>query len=311
MDTIQKILGFSYDAQMNFLYSATMILLAYFSYHIIGYLFRVKFDSPESEYRIRKAVRFSLTVITLTVLLKIWLKNFQVGTFLGLLSAGLAIALKDFLVNIAGWIFITLRKPFAVGDRIEVDKAQGDVIDIRIFQFSVLEIGNWSGYDQSTGRIIHIPNGFIFSHSLYNYFQGFNFIWSEIPVLITFESNWQKAKKILNKIIDNYSGNETKTAEKEIRKSNRKFMIRYQVLTPFVYTEVLESGVQLTIRYLCAPRTKRQSVHDLWEKILIEFKKHDDIDFAYPTTRAFLNFKESKQKIQAKPQYTQKTDKKK
>ena len=68
---------------------------------------------------------------------------------------------------------------------------------IRIFQFSLIEIGNWGDADQSTGRVIHIPNGIVFTQPQSNYTTGFQHIWHEIPVLVTFESDWKKAKKII------------------------------------------------------------------------------------------------------------------
>ncbi|MFZ0483677.1 MAG: mechanosensitive ion channel domain-containing protein [Desulfobacterales bacterium] len=98
------------------------------------------------------------------------------------------------------WFFIMSRKPFKVGDRIEIDQITGDVIDIRIFQFSVVEVGNWIDADQSTGRIVQVPNSKVLREALANYQIGFEYIWHEIPVLITFESDWKKAKGLLQKI---------------------------------------------------------------------------------------------------------------
>ena len=78
----------------------------------------------------------------------IWLGNLtNLATYLGLVSVGLTIALSDPNANIAGWIFIFWQHPFDVGDRIQIGKHAGDVIDARIFQFTVLEIGNWVDAD--------------------------------------------------------------------------------------------------------------------------------------------------------------------
>ena len=209
------------------------------------------------------------------------------GAFLGLLSAGLAIALKDPLTNIAGWLFITTRKPFSVGDRIQMGDNIGDVIDLRLFQFAIMEVGNWVDADQSTGRIIHIPNGNIFLQPQANYTKGFEYIWNEIPVLVTFESNWESAKSILEKIINRHAEHLTKTVEKQLKEATKKYLITYDHLTPFVYTSVRDSGVLLTIRYLCDVRKRRSSEHAIWEDVLREFAKNKDIEFAYPTTRFF------------------------
>jgi small-conductance mechanosensitive channel len=219
---------------------------------------------------------------------RIWFAGIQsLATYLGLLSAGIAIALKDPILDLVGWIFIFSRRPFEVGDRIQIGEFSGDVIDLSPFLISILEIGNWVNADQSTGRIVHVPNAKIFTSELVNYDKGFKYIWNEIPVVITFESNWQKAKDILNKIANQQEDHISASMEKQIKKAARQFMIFFNNLTPVVYTDVLDNGVRLTIRYLCEPRRRRNTTEALWEDILKEFAQHADIDFAYPTTRFY------------------------
>jgi small-conductance mechanosensitive channel len=157
-----------------------------------------------------------------------------------------------------------------------------------------MEIGNWVGADQSTGRIVHVPNGRVFTESLANYSKGFQYIWNEIAVLITFESNWRKAKEILLGIGSKHAEELSATAEERVRRAARKFMIFYTKLTPTVYTTVKDSGVLLTIRYLCEPRKRRGSEEAIWEDILTEFAGCDDVDFAYPTRRYYDNLLEGK-----------------
>lgn len=73
------------------------------------------------------------------------------------------------LVSSVLWLFILWRRPFELGDRIQIGEDAGDVIDSRIFQFTILEIGNWVAADQSTGRLIHIPNQSVFTTPLANH----------------------------------------------------------------------------------------------------------------------------------------------
>jgi len=245
-------------------------------------------EDPRLRYQWKRSIGLALSLIGIILISSVWIDAFaRFGAYLGLLSAGLAIALKDPLTNIAGWIFINTRKPFSVGDRVQIGENTGDVIDIRLFQFAILEVGNWVEGDQSTGRIIHIPNGIVFLKAQANYSKGFKYIWHEIPVLVTFESNWESARTILEKIISKHAEHLTKTVEKEIKEATKKFLITYTHLTPFVYVSVKDSGVLLTIRYLCNFRKRRTSEHDIWKDILQEFAQHRDIEFAYPTTRFF------------------------
>jgi small-conductance mechanosensitive channel len=218
----------------------------------------------------------------------IWTRGItSLTTFLGLASAGIAVAMHDTIANLAGWLFIIWRKPFKVGDRVEIGDIAGDVIDIRIFQFSLIEIGNWVDADQSTGRIVHMPNSKILREHLANYHIGFEYIWHEIPVLITFESDWKKAKEILKKVTSEDIEHLSDGAQEQIRSAANKYMIFYGAPTPIVYTTVKDSGVMLTIRYLVNPRQRRSSEQKIWESILDSFDKEENIDLAYPTTRFY------------------------
>jgi small-conductance mechanosensitive channel len=247
------------------------------------------------QYRIRKTVAYITYPLAFLVIGRIWFAGFEaISTYLGLLSAGLAIALQSPLVNLAGWAFILWRQPFKVGERIQIGSDRGDVIDQRIFMFSLMEIGNWVDADQSTGRVIHIPNGKIFTEVLANYSQGFQYIWNEIPVLVTFESDWRKAKQLLDEIAQRHGTSLSESASRKLREAAKKFMIFYNKLTPVVYTTVKDCGVMLTIRYLCDPRQRRGSEQAIWEDILDSFAAHEDIDFAYPTQRFYRNDTEGK-----------------
>jgi small-conductance mechanosensitive channel len=229
-----------------------------------------------------------------------WFRGFQsLSTYLGLVSAGLAIALQVPLVNLAGWIFILWRRPFSVGDRIQIGDVKGDVIDQRIFMFTIMEIGNWVDAEQSTGRVIHIPNGKVFQDPLANYTEGFEYIWNEIGVLVTFESNWEAAKEILGEIAAKYGEAPSGAAAEQIKRAASTKLIIINKLTPIVYTSVKDSGVMLTVRYLCNTRRRRGSEQSIWEDVLRAFAKRDDIDFAYPTQRHYLNYIEGKPEARA------------
>ncbi len=252
-------------------------------------------EDTRVRYRWQKSTSYVAFVFGLAMVVGIWadaIRSF--GTFLGLVSAGLAIALKDLVVNLAGWGFILWRRPFQLGDRIQIGDHMGDVIDVRIFQFTLMEIGNWVAADQSTGRVIHVPNGKVLSEVLANYSRGFQYIWNELPIVVTFESDWRQAKSVLEEIMNRHGGRRSAAAERRIKEVSRKFMIFYTNLTPIVYTRVVDFGVELTIRYLCDPRERRGSAQAIWEDVLDSFAKYDNIDFAYPTQRFYNNRLEGK-----------------
>jgi small-conductance mechanosensitive channel len=287
-DFLSDSVGITPENQTKILYSIIIVLvLGIIRYAILKIVWRFTED-PKSRYTWKRSVSFIVGLLTVLLIGSVWIKAIgQFGAFLGLLTAGLAIALKDMLTNIAGWIFILARKPFNLGDRIQIGEHSGDVIDLRLFQFTLLEIGNWVDADQSTGRIIHIPNGVVFTQTQANYSAGFKFIWNEMPVLVTFESNWRMARDLLQRIVSDHAEDLSADAEKKIIEASKKYMIFYQYLTPIVYTSVEESGILLTMRYICDPRKRRVTEHEIWEDVLKAFAKSKEIEFAYPTQRYF------------------------
>jgi small-conductance mechanosensitive channel len=249
-------------------------------------------SDPRVRYMWRKSITYLALLIGLVAIGHIWIQRIEsLATFLGLLTAGIAIALKDLVANFAGWAFIVWSRPFDVGDRVQVGPHAGDVIDLHLFQFTLNEIGNWVDADQSTGRIIHVPNGKVLSDPIANYDKGFRYIWSEIPVTITFESNWKKAKRILEGIAARHSEQLNEQVEKELLEASRRFLIAYTKLTPIVYVRVADHGIRLTLRYLIRSRFRRGSESAIWQDVLEEFGTESDLHLAYPTARHFVERK--------------------
>lgn len=292
---IQEHLGIRPETAVRFFWTAAAVLSAILISGILGRVLRYRVEDIHRRYIGRKTISYITTFLLLIVLVRIWFGGLSgMVAYLGIVSAGLAIALQDPLTNLAGWLFITTRQPFVVGDRVQIGDHTGDVIDIRLLSFSLNEVGNWVAADQSTGRIIHLPNGWAFKQSIANYTQGFNFIWNEIPVVITFESNWEKAKQLLLDAAQRHTAIRSEEAAEQVKRAARKYLIFYQHLEPAVWTSVVDNGVRLTIRYLTAPRRRRTTEQEIWEDILDAFRKEQDIDFAYTTTRFYHNRTEGK-----------------
>jgi len=111
---------------------------------------------------------------------------------------------------------------------------------------------------------------------------------------VTFESNWREAKRILERLADTHCEHFTPEAARQIRQAAQRYMIVAGKLTPIVYTKVEDCGVLLTLRFLTHARMRRTNDQAIWEAVLDEFAQHDDIDFAYPTTRYYDNRSEGK-----------------
>ncbi|OLC38904.1 MAG: mechanosensitive ion channel protein MscS [Gemmatimonadetes bacterium 13_1_40CM_4_65_7] len=276
-DWLQNRVGLSPEVQTHLLVTIVVIAGLWILERLVLAVVYRRVTDPWTRYRWRKTITYLTLTIGVLVIGREWLEGFKsLATFLG-------------LVSLAGWAFIVWRRPFEVGDRIEIAKHKGDVIDIRLFQFTLNEIGVWVDADQSTGRIVHIPNQQVFTEPVANYDKGFKYIWNEVPVLVTYESNWKKAKEILTAIAFKHAEHLTAEAERDLLAASQQFLINYKKLTPIVYTSSSASGILLTIRYLIEPRRRRGTVSAIWDDILTEFGNAKDIDLAYHTVRSFSN----------------------
>ena len=252
-------------------------------------------DDSAARFQMTRVTGYVIGFVALIVIARLWIQGIAgVATYLGLVSAGIAIALQDPVTNLAGWLYILIRRPFRVGDRIQVGTYMGDVVDIRPLRFIMLEIGNWVHADQGTGRILHVPNGLVFKNAVANYDEAFGYIWNELDITVTFESDWRSAKKMLEKILEEQADEIDALVRKRIDDAAHVLHIKFPKVTPVVWTTVVESGVRLTMRYLCKPRARRSSETHIWEQVLDGMVATPNVDFAYPTTRRFDNMNEGK-----------------
>lgn len=288
---IQQFLGIHPDLQTKIFYSAIAVLTLLLLRILANRLIKRQVKDTAAIYRWQKGIGYLFWALGIFVIGIIWLRGAgSVATYLGLVSAALVIALQDPIANIVGWVFILARRPFEIEDRIEIGEVAGDVIDIRFFQFSLMEIRNWVDADQSTGRVLHIPNRKVFADHVANFSQGFSYIWNEIPVTLTFESDWRKAKKMLQEIADRHTAQTTGAAREQFqKKASQRYLIYYKNLTPIIYTKVISYGITLTIRYLCAPHRRRSSAEAIWEEVLDFVNAEPTIEFAYPTQRIYYH----------------------
>lgn len=265
-------------------------LIVYILSALITKVLLKKEEAIRTKHLTRKWIGYIRTIIIVLIVLNVWLQNnFSLTTILGFTSAGLAIALNQVILDIVGWMLLMIKRPIEIGDRIEYKDIKGDVIDIRVFYIVVLEVGNWVKLDQSTGRLVTIPTGKIFTDPFFNFTSGFNAIWDEINILITFESDKDRAKEIIMEIA-NESMDETilKKIKEQQKEMSKKFAVKPGKLTPITYFSIKESGIQIELRYLSFVRKRRDSNNFINEKIYEAFMKEENIEFAYPSQKIYL-----------------------
>lgn len=245
-------------------------------------------EDPNRRHMFRQIINYSTWAVLLIALLFLWIQNLTFITALaGFLAAGLTIALRDVLMSFFGWFKILWSRPFRVGDRIEVQNLQGDVIDITPLHTVVLELGNWVGGNQSTGRIVYIPNNVIFLETVYNASLGFPYLWDEFSITLTFESDLAVGESLLKESIEDQIGINYRRARREIQQLSNQFAIQFDNLSPRVYRTIEDNGLQFTLRYMTRVRRRREIKSRLSRQVMSLIEEHPDVELAYPTYRVF------------------------
>ncbi|MBN1576354.1 MAG: mechanosensitive ion channel family protein [Chitinispirillaceae bacterium] len=246
--------------------------------------------SDERQHALKKWVRYFALFFGFLCVLFIYgtYAHKDIFFLVGLFLAGVAISLRDVFSNFIGWLIINSPKGFSQGDRITVGQlVTGDVIDIGVLRTTLAEIGVWVNADQSTGRLVTIPNSFILTNTIHNYTVGNDLIWNELPVTVTFESDWEKAERLMLAVAEKDFEEKKESMLEQIRKARKRYLVRYNFITPKVYVTIAASGVLLTLRYMVSARRRRTMDDEFSREILLQFGGESAIDLAYPTTRIY------------------------
>lgn len=240
-------------------------------------------SGPKDEYRKQRLLSTIIVVVGGVIIVALWSRLFQhTSTFLGLIGAGLAV-LREPLLSIAGRIAIFVGRMYTAGDRIEINKMSGDVIDVGFFYTRMMEIGNWISGDQYSGRIIQFANAQVFGASVFNYTRNFAYIWDEIKFPLTYASNIQAAMDMLKKVGGQYTREFMAGAEPQIANMQRVFSVQRFEVDPTVFLKVTDNWVELTLRYLVDPKKRRAASSFIFSEVFRQIRQRKDIEIGSST----------------------------
>ncbi len=247
------------------------ILLIHAAFRVLEQTLPRRFGRADSRYKVRKFVVFSGYLSILFFLAVLFEDRLGRLSFaLGVVGAGVAVALQDVVASIAGAFSIGFSKLYSVGDRVQIGDTRGDVIDIGLLRTTLLETGNWVSRDLYNGLIVRIPNSTVLKGSVFNYSQGFQFIWDEISVLFTTTSNCQLAREMLLRVAKEAIGEYLIEAQTSWKAMSDNYRSANPPLEPTVALAVNAGSLGFTVSYV-VDYTKRTAVKDqLFTKIVDE-----------------------------------------
>ena len=278
---------FFFPEQMTYrlFLSALAVTVIYFIFTLVlDSLLRKKITDTKTRYTATKLVSIFEILLMAVVVFRIWVEDYStLVVFFGIIGAGLAIALQDVVKNFAGSVVIILAGSYTVGDRIEIDGIYGDVMDIGIMNTTLMELRGWVQGDQASGRLTMVPNSKVITTSVNNYTKDHSFIWDEIQIPVTYDSDWKKAIGIITAIAQQETDEISTRAESEIERIGEKYYLPKRDIEPAVYVRITDNWILLSVRYVTYVRERRILYARLNRLILEAFEQEPEIVVASAT----------------------------
>jgi len=238
----------------------------------------------------RRVNRYFMIATLFVVVVGFFLEDLRLlATTLGIVSAALVIALQDVFVSIAGWFAIVISNKIRVGDRVEIDGDKGDVLEIELMRTTLNEIETGLGIDHPTGRIVAVPNSYIFRSRVHNSTRHHRWVWMRTDITVTYETPVAEAAAVLRKALQEVTAEAFTAARRDAAAFENRFGRPDAVYEPKFYCSIADSGVMFTLLTITEYNQKSAMRDRLHWRILNDFARDPRLQFAYPTRREILS----------------------
>ncbi len=249
------------------------VLGFYGAYVIVLRVFATRF-TKRRVHDVRNVLRLLLGGIALISVLGVITEQW-VGVLLSLGVVGFAItfALQQPLLSLLGWVYIMLKRPYAVGDRVKIGESKGDVIEVDFLVTTLWEVnGDLVSTHQPSGRVVTVPNSVVLSSQVVNYTTLVDHVWNELSIQVAFETDLRFARQTMIDVADDYLGDAMAREIADYRERLAETAVELEVQDgPTVNVVQTESWVELRLRYLVHPRRGARTRNVLYERILERF----------------------------------------
>jgi hypothetical protein len=265
--------------------SVLVMILTYLANRAVNRVLRRRIRDDAHRQTLWMLIRNTIFIVGVAIVISIWFgfsSSFTVA--MGILGAGIAFASQEVIGSLAGYLNIVTGNLYHIGDRVKLGGVSGDVLDISMMRTTIMEIGEWVAADQYTGRLVDVANRIVFSEPVINYTESWPYIWDEIMIPVTYESDWQQAAEIMMAHGQEYSAGVQAPARTTFVEARRRYpALREAAVEPSLYTVMTDNWIELTIRYVVDPRERRAVAAALHRDLLQHFAEEPAVTVASAT----------------------------
>lgn len=197
------------------------------------------------------------------------------GISAGFLGMVVGWSLQAPVTGVAAWLMLILKRPFRIGQRVIIAGIKGDVLDITLTHVILNQVGGTVAGEERSGRSVLIPNAILFNQTITNYTLDEEYILSEVPVRVTFQSDWEEAEKILVDAAIQVTAN----------------TVQVLGVKPFIRVQLFEAGLLMRLRYNTTPEGYEQDAHNIVKIVHKKFNESKKVEFCYPHSEVLYSLK--------------------
>lgn len=192
----------------------------------------------------------------------------QVATALGLIGAGLTVALKDFVVAFVGWFMLMGKRGIRAGDWVEIDGIRGEVAEIGLFRTTLLETGNWTESGHPTGRRVSLSNSFAIEGHYFNFTTTGQWLWDKIKIAFPAGRDPLPMIEAIRKRVTEKTAEMARVAEQEWRDLNASSAMRAFTAETTVSLRPAAEGMHVLVRYVTRAAERHQMRARLYQEVV-------------------------------------------
>ena len=260
-------------AMRGMIQSVLLILLIILGVYLCG-RFIDHFITPAAADRtrlrtLRVVMRFvAQAVAVLLLLLVLFGMPSQMPTILGLATAGLTVAMKDFIVAFFGWFALMGRNGIRVGDWVEINGVVGEVAEIGLLRTVLLETGNWNDAGHPTGRKVAFVNSYAIEGHYFNFSTSGQWLWDELQILVPATQNPYPILDAIQKLVTTATGDNARTAEEEWQRATHRERMAAVSAAPAINLRPTTAGVEVHVRYITRANERYATRAKLYQEIV-------------------------------------------
>lgn len=235
-----------------------------------------------TRYNLVRMVRLLSWIAIAGVAISFLFKNwYSAAVSLGLISLILGFALQTPISSFIGWLYILIRQPYHVGDRIQIDVFKGDVVEVSYLDTTLWEFsGDYLTNDMPSGRLIRFPNSLVLQSAVYNYsWEKFPFIWNEIPFHFAYESDLKFVEDTLRNVTKQELGDKMADNVEQFKRILEQTPVEELDIKEYPYVTFkinANTWVEAIVTYLVEPKKAAGVRTNLVKKILEALKQEPD-----------------------------------